>query len=57
MNSAVGPNFNIIFWIKWLWVLWIVHKQCVDSAWTVLYVSWNSETCASKKKKKKKGNT
>ena len=38
MNSTVGPIFNFFFWIKWLWVSWIVREQCCYSAWTVIIV-------------------
>ena len=36
VNNTVDP-FLIFFWIKWLWVLWIVHKQCMNSAQCLLY--------------------
>ena len=37
VNSIVGLIFNFFFWIKWLWVSWIVHKQC-----TLSPKNWNS---------------
>ena len=54
VNSAVGPIFNIFFWIKWLLVLWTVHfVSCTVNpcAWTVQLLFIRA------KKKKKKWNS
>ena len=58
VNSTVGSIFNIFFWIKWLWVPWIVSKHCVNSDICLM----NSKFCLLppcnvwKKKKKKREN-
>ena len=52
VNSVMRPIFIIIFfWIKWLWVPWIVRKQCVNSNFVCVNSNFVSylETSASKK--------
>ena len=60
VNSAVGPIFNIFFWINWLLVLWIVHfVSCTVNpcAWTVQLQFKHTERKKKKKKKKLKMQT
>ena len=61
VNSAVRPIFNMFFWIKWLWVQWIVREQCCYSTWTMLLQLWIVNFVSlkgvneKKKKKRRKG--